>query len=143
MAVVSKKIPAPDLVPIRRALLSVSDKTGLIEFAKCLTNVGIELVSTGGTAKAIAEAGIAVRDVSELTGSPRSWTAGSRRCIRRCMAALLGVRDDAEHVPRRWPSTASSRSTSGRQSLSVRGRSAAGADYASIASRTSTSAARR
>ncbi|MEO1611351.1 MAG: bifunctional phosphoribosylaminoimidazolecarboxamide formyltransferase/IMP cyclohydrolase, partial [Pseudomonadota bacterium] len=52
--------------PIRRALLSVSDKTGLIDFAKALAERGVELVSTGGTAKAIREAGLAVRDVSEL-----------------------------------------------------------------------------
>ncbi len=59
MAVVSKNIPAPDLVRIRRALLSVSDKTGLVEFAAALSKAGVELVSTGGTAKAIAAAGIA------------------------------------------------------------------------------------
>ena len=70
MAVAAKNIPAPDLVPVRRALLSVFDKTGLIDFARALASAGVELVSTGGTAKAIAEAGLAVRDVSELTGFP-------------------------------------------------------------------------
>ena len=59
MAVASKNIPAPDLVPVRRALLSVSDKTGLVDFARALAGFGVELVSTGGTAKAIAAAGIA------------------------------------------------------------------------------------
>ena len=51
MAVASKNIPAPDLVPVRRALLSVSDKTGLVDFAAALTKAGVELVSTGGTAQ--------------------------------------------------------------------------------------------
>ena len=61
MAVPSKRIPAPDLVPVRRALLSVSDKTGLAEFAAGLARSGVELISTGGTAKAIAAAGLAVK----------------------------------------------------------------------------------
>ncbi|GAA2859790.1 phosphoribosylaminoimidazolecarboxamide formyltransferase/IMP cyclohydrolase [Aminobacter niigataensis] len=98
MAVVSKKIPAPDLVPIRRALLSVSDKTGLIEFAKCLANVGVELVSTGGTAKSIAAEGIAVRDVSELTGFPEIMDGRVKTLHPSVHGALLGVRDDPEHA---------------------------------------------
>src|SRR6187549_837406 len=59
-----------ELRRITRALISVSDKTGLIEFARGLSSHGVELVSTGGTAKAIKDAGLAVRDVSELTGFP-------------------------------------------------------------------------
>ncbi|HEX8128157.1 MAG TPA: hypothetical protein VF527_03580, partial [Pyrinomonadaceae bacterium] len=55
---------------IRRALLSVSDKTGLVEFARALGRFGVELLSTGGTAQALREAGIEVRDVSEVTGFP-------------------------------------------------------------------------
>ncbi len=98
MAVVSKKIPAPDLVPIRRALLSVSDKTGLIEFAKCLANVGVELVSTGGTAKSIAAEGIAVRDVSELTNFPEIMDGRVKTLHPSVHGALLGVRDDPEHA---------------------------------------------
>ena len=58
MAVSAKNIPAPDLVTVRRALLSVSDKSGLVPFATLLNGLGIELVSTGGTARAIAEAGL-------------------------------------------------------------------------------------
>ena len=57
-------------VVIRRALLSVSDKTGLAELGKALAARGVELVSTGGTAKALREAGLTVRDVAELTGFP-------------------------------------------------------------------------
>lgn len=56
---------------VTRALLSVSDKTGLIDFAKALAAHDVELISTGGTAKAIAAAGLEVKDVSELTGFPR------------------------------------------------------------------------
>src|SRR3954451_21046135 len=62
--------PAPDKVAVRRALISVSDKTGLVEAAKQLAALGVELVSTGGTRKAIEGAGIAVKDISDLTGFP-------------------------------------------------------------------------
>ncbi|UVK39877.1 bifunctional phosphoribosylaminoimidazolecarboxamide formyltransferase/IMP cyclohydrolase [Mesorhizobium sp. AR10] len=98
MAVASKNIPAPDLVPIRRALLSVFDKTGLIDFAKALAAAGVELVSTGGTAKAIAEAGLAVRDVSELTGFPEIMDGRVKTLHPSVHGALLGVRDDPEHA---------------------------------------------
>ena len=70
MAVVSKKIPAPDKVKIRTALLSVSDKTDIIELATVLSKLGVKLLSTGGTAKAIAEAGLPVTDVSDVTNFP-------------------------------------------------------------------------
>ena len=62
--------------PIRRALLSVTDKTGLVEFARALAGHGVELVSTGGTARALREAGLAVKDISELTGFPEMLEAG-------------------------------------------------------------------
>ncbi|MBU0583404.1 MAG: bifunctional phosphoribosylaminoimidazolecarboxamide formyltransferase/IMP cyclohydrolase [Alphaproteobacteria bacterium] len=97
MAVASKNIPAPDLVPVRRALLSVSDKTGLTDFAAALVKAGVELVSTGGTAKAIAEAGIAVRDVSELTGFPEIMDGRVKTLHPSVHGALLGIRDDPEH----------------------------------------------
>ena len=61
---------AEDKVKIKRALISVSDKSGLIEFAKELAAHGVELISTGGTAKAIKDAGIPVKDISEVTGFP-------------------------------------------------------------------------
>ena len=60
----------PQLVPVRRALLSVSDKAGLIDLGQRLAARGIELLSTGGSAKALREAGIAVKDVSDATGFP-------------------------------------------------------------------------
>ncbi|MER9252930.1 bifunctional phosphoribosylaminoimidazolecarboxamide formyltransferase/IMP cyclohydrolase [Mesorhizobium sp. M0598] len=98
MAVAAKNIPAPDLVPIRRALLSVFDKTGLIDFARALASVGVELVSTGGTARALAEAGMAVRDVSELTGFPEIMDGRVKTLHPSVHGALLGVRDDPEHA---------------------------------------------
>jgi phosphoribosylaminoimidazolecarboxamide formyltransferase/IMP cyclohydrolase len=98
MAVASKNIPAPDLVPVRRALLSVSNKAGLVEFARALAKAGVELVSTGGTAKAIADAGIAVRDVSELTGFPEIMDGRVKTLHPSVHGALLGVRDDPEHA---------------------------------------------
>lgn len=98
MAVAAKNIPAPDLVPVRRALLSVSDKTGLIDFAAALAKAGVELVSTGGTAKSIAAAGITVRDVSELTGFPEIMDGRVKTLHPSVHGALLGVRDDPEHA---------------------------------------------
>ena len=59
-----------DRLPVRRALLSVSDKTGLLDLARALAARGVELVSTGGTARAIREAGLPVEDVSDVTGFP-------------------------------------------------------------------------
>jgi len=59
-----------DLKSIKRALLSVTDKTGVVEFAGVLAGLGVELVSTGGTAKALRDAGLKVKDVAELTGFP-------------------------------------------------------------------------
>ena len=98
MAVASKKIPAPDLVKARRALLSVSDKTGLVDLARSLVEAGIELVSTGGTARSIAEAGIAVKDVSDITGFPEIMDGRVKTLHPSVHGGLLAIRDDAEHV---------------------------------------------
>ena len=97
MAVVSKKIPAPDLVPLRRALLSVSDKTGLIDLAKALHERSVELISTGGTSKAIAAAGIPVRDVSDITGFPEIMDGRVKTLHPSVHGGLLAIRDDEEH----------------------------------------------
>jgi phosphoribosylaminoimidazolecarboxamide formyltransferase/IMP cyclohydrolase len=88
----------PDLRRITRALLSVSDKTGLIEFARALSGHGIELVSTGGTAKAIADAGLKVRDVSELTGFPEMMDGRVKTLHPKVHGGLLAIRDNAEHA---------------------------------------------
>ena len=83
---------------VTRALLSVSDKTGLIEFARALAGHGIELVSTGGTAKAIADAGLAVKDVSELTGFPEMMDGRVKTLHPKVHGGLLAIRDNAEHA---------------------------------------------
>ncbi len=87
----------PQLVPVRRALLSVSDKTGLIELGRRLAAKGIELLSTGGSAKALREAGIAVTDVSDVTGFPEIMDGRVKTLHPNVHGGLLGRRgiDDA------------------------------------------------
>ncbi len=97
MAVASKKIPAPDLITVRRALLSVSDKEGLVGFARALAAHGVELISTGGTAQAIAKAGITVSDVSEITGFPEIMDGRVKTLHPTIHGGLLAIRDDADH----------------------------------------------
>jgi phosphoribosylaminoimidazolecarboxamide formyltransferase/IMP cyclohydrolase len=97
MAVASKNIPAPDLVAVSRALISVSDKTGLIEFVRALAQHGVEVVSTGGTRKAIADAGLAVTDVSDVTGFPEIMDGRVKTLHPLVHGGLLAVRGDAEH----------------------------------------------
>src|SRR5437660_9890774 len=88
-----------DLRPIRRALLSVSDKTGLVEFARELvTKYGVELIATGGTRKALADAGLAVRDIAELTGFPEILDGRVKTLHPAIYAGLLAKRDKPEHV---------------------------------------------
>ncbi|WP_342708676.1 bifunctional phosphoribosylaminoimidazolecarboxamide formyltransferase/IMP cyclohydrolase [Bradyrhizobium sp. B124] len=83
---------------VTRALLSVSDKTGLIDFAKALSDHGVELVSTGGTAKAIAAAGLKVKDVSELTGFPEMMDGRVKTLHPKVHGGLLAIRDNKEHA---------------------------------------------
>ncbi|MDD3837791.1 MAG: bifunctional phosphoribosylaminoimidazolecarboxamide formyltransferase/IMP cyclohydrolase [Phenylobacterium sp.] len=90
--------PAPDRVAPKRALLSVSDKTGLIEAARTLAGLGVELVSTGGTRTAIANAGLAVKDISELTGFPEMMDGRVKTLHPVVHGGLLGVRDAPEHA---------------------------------------------
>ena len=86
-----------DSLPVRRALLSVSDKTGLVEFAKMLSAHGTELLSTGGTAKALREAGLQVTDVSDHTGFPEMMDGRVKTLHPRVHGGLLALRDNAEH----------------------------------------------
>src|SRR5215471_3752783 len=86
-----------DLTPVRRALLSVSDKTGLIELARGLAGLGVELISTGGTRKALADAGLAVRDISEVTGFPEILDGRVKTLHPRVHAGILAVRDNEQH----------------------------------------------
>ena len=79
-----------DLLPVRRALLSVSDKTGLLDLAHALSTHGVELLSTGGTAKALREAGLAVKDVSELTEFPEMMDGRVKTLHPRVHGGLLG-----------------------------------------------------
>jgi phosphoribosylaminoimidazolecarboxamide formyltransferase/IMP cyclohydrolase len=83
---------------VARALLSVSDKTGLVAFARALAQHGVELVSTGGTAKALAAAGLTVRDVSELTGFPEMMDGRVKTLHPKVHGGLLAIRDDAAHA---------------------------------------------
>ncbi|TSJ60570.1 bifunctional phosphoribosylaminoimidazolecarboxamide formyltransferase/IMP cyclohydrolase [Starkeya sp. 3C] len=86
-----------DVRPIARALLSVSDKTGLVAFAQRLAAKGIELVSTGGTRKALAEAGLKVLDVADLTGFPEMMDGRVKTLHPAVHGGILAVRDDAAH----------------------------------------------
>jgi len=83
---------------IARALLSVSDKTGLIEFARALAGHGVELISTGGTAKAIAAAGLTVKDVSDLTGFPEMMDGRVKTLHPKVHGGLLAIRDNEQHA---------------------------------------------
>ena len=83
---------------IQRALLSVSDKTGLVEFARALAAAGVELLSTGGTAKAIRDAGLPVIDVSEFTGFPEMLDGRVKTLHPKVHGGILGRRDLPEHV---------------------------------------------
>ena len=85
-------------VTIRRALLSVSDKAGLVELGKALAARGVDLVSTGGTAKALRDAGLAVRDISDLTGFPEMMDGRVKTLHPKVHGGLLAVRDDPEHA---------------------------------------------
>ena len=85
-------------VTIRRALLSVSDKTGLVDLGKALAARGVDLVSTGGTAKALRDAGLPVRDISDLTGFPEMMDGRVKTLHPKVHGGLLAVRDNPEHA---------------------------------------------
>ena len=86
------------LVKISRALISVSDKTGIVDFAHELKRFDVEIISTGGTAKALRDAGIEVRDVSDVTGFPEMMDGRIKTLHPKIHGALLGRRDNPEHV---------------------------------------------
>ena len=88
----------PNLVPIGRALLSVSDKTGLLDLARALAAQGVELISTGGTSGMLRTAGLKVRDVSEVTGFPEMMDGRVKTLHPNVHGALLALRDDDEHL---------------------------------------------
>ncbi|MFV0279610.1 MAG: bifunctional phosphoribosylaminoimidazolecarboxamide formyltransferase/IMP cyclohydrolase [Rhodoblastus sp.] len=88
---------ASDLRRVERALISVSDKSGLIEFARSLQSQGVELVSTGGTRKALADAGLKVVDVSDLTGFPELMDGRVKTLHPKVHGGLLAIRENPEH----------------------------------------------
>ena len=88
----------PTEVQVARALLSVSDKTGIVEFARGLADLGIEIVSTGGTARELSAAGIQVRSISDLTGFPEIMDGRVKTLHPKLYAGLLAIRDDPDHM---------------------------------------------
>ncbi|HEY2217243.1 MAG TPA: bifunctional phosphoribosylaminoimidazolecarboxamide formyltransferase/IMP cyclohydrolase, partial [Solirubrobacteraceae bacterium] len=88
----------PGEVRVRRALLSVSDKAGLVDFARGLEELGVELVSTGGTARELSGAGIATREIEDFTGFPEMMDGRVKTLHPRLYAGLLGLRDNDEHL---------------------------------------------
>src|SRR3712207_3742505 len=91
-------IVQPGEVRVQRALLSVSDKTGIVEFARGLSQLGIELVSTGGTAAALREGGLEVRAIEDFTGFPEIMGGRVKTLHPKLYAGLLALRDDEEHM---------------------------------------------
>src|SRR5690349_21625364 len=87
-----------ELRKIRRALISVSDKTGVIDFARSLSKFGVHIISTGGTAKALREAGLDVQDVSDITGFPEMMDGRVKTLHPKIHGAFLALRDNTEHV---------------------------------------------
>ncbi|MEL6607631.1 MAG: bifunctional phosphoribosylaminoimidazolecarboxamide formyltransferase/IMP cyclohydrolase [Pseudomonadota bacterium] len=88
----------PNLVPLRRALLSVSDKTGILDLGRALADRGVELISTGGTAKALRDAGLDVKDISEITDFPEMMDGRVKTLHPVVHGGLLAVRENAEHA---------------------------------------------
>ncbi|MDQ0314647.1 bifunctional phosphoribosylaminoimidazolecarboxamide formyltransferase/IMP cyclohydrolase [Amorphus orientalis] len=96
--VTPSSVPLPDRVAVRRALVSVSDKTGVAEFAGELAKRGVDILSTGGTAKTLSDAGIKVTDVAEVTGFPEVLGGRVKTLHPMIHGGLLGVRNDPQHA---------------------------------------------
>src|SRR2546423_9291256 len=94
----AREVTQPGAVRVRRALLTVSDKRGLVDFARGLAELGVEIVSTGGTARELADAGIETRAIDDYTGSPEILDGRVKTLNPRIYAGLLAVRSDPEHV---------------------------------------------
>ena len=87
-----------DLAPVKRALLSVSDKTGLVALGQALAAKGVELLSTGGSAKTLRDAGLEVKDVADVTGFPEMMDGRVKTLHPKVHGGLLALRDNADHV---------------------------------------------
>lgn len=83
---------------IERAVISVTDKTGVVEFARSLSDFGVQILSTGGTAKAMREGGVSVTDISDYTGFPEMLDGRVKTLHPKVHGGLLGMRDNPEHV---------------------------------------------
>ena len=83
---------------IERAIISVTDKTGIVEFSRKLSDMGVEILSTGGTAKAIREGGVKVKDISDYTGFPEMLDGRVKTLHPKVHGGLLGVRNNPEHL---------------------------------------------
>src|SRR3954452_3384108 len=92
------EVTEPGGVQIRRALLTVSDKRGLVDFARGLAELGIEIVSTGGTARELTDAGLTVRPIEDYTGFPEIMGGRVKTLHPKLYAGLLALRDDPEHM---------------------------------------------
>src|SRR5919198_6697758 len=92
------EVTQPGAVRIRRALLSVSDKRGIVDFARGLAELGIEIVSTGGTARELADAGLPVRPIEDFTGFPEIMDGRVKTLHPKLHAGLLAVRDNPDHL---------------------------------------------
>src|SRR3954451_20273205 len=97
-AVSEVEVTAPGEVQVRRALITVSDKTGITDFARCLRELGVEIVSTGGTARHLGDAGIETRAIDELPGFPEMLDGRVKTINPKIAAGVLAVRDNPEHV---------------------------------------------
>src|ERR1700682_1902850 len=86
------------MAQIKRALISVTDKTGVVELAQGLKSLGVEIISTGGTARAIQEGGVAVREVSEVTGFPEMLDGRLKTINPRIAGGVLAIRANHEHM---------------------------------------------
>ena len=83
---------------IRRAIISVTDKTGIVDFARLLSDFGVEILSTGGTARALRDGGLSVRDIADYTGFPEMMDGRVKTLHPKVHGGLLGLRDNPEHV---------------------------------------------
>ena len=86
------------MAKIRRAILSVTDKSGIVEFSRVLSDVGVELVSTGGTAKLLRDSGLPVKEVADLTGFPEMLDGRVKTLHPKVAGGILGLRANPEHV---------------------------------------------
>ncbi len=132
-----------DLRRVSRALLSVSDKTGLIDFARALASAAWSWSPPAAPRKAIAEAGLPVRDVSDVTGFPEMMDGRVKTLHPKVHGGLLALRDNPEHEAAMVAHGIGADRPAGREPLPVRGDRRQGRRATTTASRTSTSAGRR